>query len=325
MQSTSRQIRAVDLLYPAIAPFDAQMMDVGDGHQIYVEQSGNPNGTPVLVLHGGPGGGTSPFMRRYFDPDRFRIVMFDQRGCGKSLPHSNLEANTTWHLLRDIEQIRDALSIQRWHLFGGSWGSTLALVYAQNHRPHVGQAVLRGVFLLTRDELDWFYGGGAARFWPDLWEQFVRPIPEDERDDLIGAYHRRLFCGDYSTELRFARSWSIWENALATVDSTGITGVGTTAEMHAFARIECAYFNALGWLEPNDRILDRMDKIADMQATIVQGRMDMICPPEAAFQLANAWPAARMNVVPGSGHAMTEPRITDALLRAVHNLPDLPQ
>lgn len=322
MQSTSRQIRAVDLLYPAIAPFDTRMMDVGDGHQIYVEQSGNPNGTPVLILHGGPGGGTSPFMRRYFDPERFRVIMFDQRGCGKSVPHSSLDHNTTWHLVRDIEQIRSALDVSRWHLFGGSWGSTLALVYAQNHRVHVGSAVLRGVFLLTREELDWFYGGGAARFWPDLWEQFIRPIPEDERGDLIAAYYRRLFCGDYTTELRFARSWSAWENALATVDSTGSVGVGPAAETHAFARIECAYFHAGGWLDPGG-ILSQMAAISDVPGTIVQGRMDMICPPEAAYKLARAWPSVRLNFVPASGHAMSDLKITAALIRAVQELPDL--
>ena len=199
-------------------------MPTGDGHQIYVEECGNPEGMPVIVLHGGPGGGCSPVMRRYFDPKKYRIVLFDQRGCGRSRPLASVKNNTTWDLVADIERIRSVLSIDAWAVFGGSWGATLALLYAQSHPDHVTHIVLRGVFLMTQRELDWFYGGGAGQFWPDAWARFVEKIPQDERNDLIEAYHRRLFCGDLRTEMQFGRIWSAWENALASIYSNGNGG-----------------------------------------------------------------------------------------------------
>ncbi|MGC1488231.1 MAG: prolyl aminopeptidase, partial [Albidovulum sp.] len=221
MDRIAGQKRTGANLYSQVEPFDRQMLDVGCGHKIYVEQCGHPDGLPVVVLHGGPGGGCSPAMRRYFDPSVYRIVLFDQRGCGKSRPHASVEANTTAHLVADIEAIRLALGIDTWMVFGGSWGATLALIYAEAHPDRVTQLILRGVFLMMQRELDWFYGGGAGAFWPDLWRGFSGIIPEDERGDLIGAYHKRLFSGDNMIESRFARAWAAWENALASIEHDG--------------------------------------------------------------------------------------------------------
>lgn len=320
MDKVSGQKRTSPHLYPPVEPFDSRMLDVGDGHRVHVEQCGRPDGLPVVVLHGGPGGGCSPVMRRYFDPARYRIVLFDQRGCGRSRPHADVNANTTWHLVADIERIRQALGIDRWIVFGGSWGATLGLVYAQEHPERVRALVLRGVFLSTRAELDWFYGGGAGAFWPDLWQRFAAPIPPDERGDLIGAYNRRLFCGDLMTETRFARLWAGWENALASVDSDGLGADGPADYVRAFARLENHYFINGGFLDDDRQILRRMDRIAHLPGVIVQGRFDMICPPAAAWNLAAAWPAARLNMVPRAGHALSEPGISAALVRAMDDL-----
>ncbi len=317
MDKVSGQKRATPHLYPPVDPFDQRFLDVGDGHTVYVEQCGNPDGVAVIVLHGGPGGGCSPAMRRYFDPARFRIVLFDQRGCGRSRPHASVEANTTWHLLADIERIRHTLGIADWIVFGGSWGATLGLIYAQEYPAHVRALVLRGVFLMTQPELDWFYGGGAGAFWPDLWARFTAPIPPDERDDLIAAYHRRLFCGDHATETRFARIWAGWENALASIDSDGHGGEGPADYARAFARLENHYFTHMGFLAPGQDILARMDRIAHLPGVIVQGRYDMICPPTAAWKLAAAWPRARLQLVARAGHALSEPGISAELVRSM--------
>jgi proline iminopeptidase len=317
MDKVSGQKRASPHLYPPVEAFDQRMMDMGDGHRVHVEQCGNPAGIPVIVLHGGPGGGCSPAMRRYFDPAAYRIVLFDQRGCGKSTPHASVEANTTWHLVADIERIRMALGIEAWVAFGGSWGATLALIYAQTHPERVRALVLRGVFLATQPELDWFYGGGAGAFWPDLWKRFTDPIPESERDDLIGAYHRRLFSGDLMTEMRFARLWAGWENALASIDSDGTGGEGPSEYARAFARLENHYFINGAFLDDTTRILNRMDRIAHIPGVIVQGRYDMICPPVSAWRLARAWPAARLHLVGRAGHALSEPGITAELVRTM--------
>jgi proline iminopeptidase len=296
------------------------MLDVGDGHRVYVEQCGRPDGLPVVVLHGGPGGGCSPAMRRYFDPAVYRIVLFDQRGCGRSRPHAAVDANTTWHLVRDIELIRQTLGIDRWLVFGGSWGATLALIYAQEHPDRVMALALRGVFLATRAELNWFYGGGAGAFWPDLWARFTGPIPADERGDLIGAYHRRLFCGDLMTETRFARLWAGWENALASIDNDGASGESPADYARAFARLECHYFQHAAFLDRDDHILSRMNRIAHLPGVIVQGRYDMICPPAAAWALAAAWPRATLHLIARAGHALSEPGITAELVRAMDGL-----
>lgn len=314
MDKSAGQKTAAQHLYPPIDPFDQRMMNVGDGHSIYVEQSGRRDGIPVVVLHGGPGGGCSPAMRRYFDPNVYRVILFDQRGCGRSRPHASVENNTTWHLVRDIEQIRDALGIDSWIVFGGSWGATLSLIYAQTHPDRALGLVLRGVFLMTQRELDWFYGGGAGQFWPDLWEKFTDLIPAQEQDDLIGAYHRRLFSGDGATETKYARAWSSWENALASIDSNGYTGEPPAEYARAFARLENHYFYNAGFLDFDGQILAQLDRIAHIPAVIVQGRYDMICPPFSAYELAKAWPKARLRMVRRAGHALSEPSITAELV-----------
>ena len=315
MDRIAGQKRAAEFLYPTIDPFDQRMMDVGDGHRIYVEQCGQPKGIPVVVLHGGPGGGCSPAMRRYFDPSVYRIILFDQRGCGRSRPHASVVANTTWDLVADIERIRDALGINRWLVFGGSWGATLGLIYAQTYPDRVAHLILRGVFLMTRAELDWFYGGGAGRFWPDLWARFSEVIPEDERGDMIAAYHRRLFSGDMMLETRFARIWAGWENALASIEHEGPIGESPADYARAFARLENHYFVNDGFLEFDGQILERVGLISHIPASIVQGRYDMICPPVSAWKLAEKWARAEIKMVPVAGHALSEPGISAELVR----------
>ncbi len=321
MDKVSGQNSAGAHLYPAIDPFDQRMLEVGDGHRIYVEQCGRPDGLPVVVLHGGPGGGCSPAMRRYFDPAIYRVILFDQRGCGRSRPHASIAANTTWHLVADIELIRTTLGIDSWVIFGGSWGATLALITAQEHPDRVLALILRGVFLMTQPELDWFYGGGAGRFWPDLWAKFVAPIPENERRDLIAAYHERLFCGDAAIEAQFSRTWAAWENALASITSDGVTGDSPPDYARAFARLENHYFHNAGFLSADQQIMARIDRIAHVPGVIVQGRYDMICPPISAHQLAAAWPKAGLEMIARAGHALSEPGISAALVRTMNDLP----
>lgn len=319
MDRNSGQKSASQLLYPPVDPFDQRMLAVGEGHDIYVEQSGRPDGIPVVVLHGGPGGGCSPAMRRYFDPDRYRIILFDQRGCGRSRPFASVEHNTTWHLVRDIELIRKTLGIESWIVFGGSWGATLSLIYAETHPERVRSLVLRGVFLMTTPELDWFYGGGAGAFWPETWARFVELIPEAERGDMIAAYARRLFTGDPIEEVTHAKAWSAWENALATINSTGAGGEPPGQYARAFARLENHYFTHLGWLEEG-QILRDIGKIAHIPGEIVQGRYDMICPPHTAWELARAWPRAELHMIPNAGHALSEPGITTKLVQVMDRL-----
>ena len=320
MDKVASTRNASQFLYPALDPFDQRMLNVGDGHRIYVEQCGNPEGVPVVVLHGGPGGGCSPAMRRYFDPAHYRIVLFDQRGCGRSRPHASVEANTTWHLVRDIELIRETLGIENWVVFGGSWGATLGLIYAQSHPTRVAHLILRGVFLMTKGELDWFYGGGAGTFWPDVWARCVEMVPRDERDDLIGAYHRRLFSGDLMQETRFARAWASWENTLASISNDGPAGESPAEYARAFARLENHYFVNSGFLEEDGQIVKRADALAEVPGTIVQGRYDMICPPVSAWRLHEAWPASRFAIVPRAGHALSEPGISAQLVRTTNAL-----
>lgn len=317
MAKAASEKRATDYLYPPIDPFDQRMLEVGDGHRLYVEQCGNPNGIPVVVLHGGPGGGCSPAMRRYFDPEVYRIILFDQRGCGRSRPHASVENNTTWHLVRDIELIRTTLDIDRWVVFGGSWGATLGLVYAEAHPDCVAYLVLRGVFLMTKSELDWFYGGGAGRFWPDVWRRFTLMVPDEERDDLIKAYNKRLFSGDVIEETRFARAWAGWENALASIHSEGFVGESPAEYARAFARLENHYFTHRGFLEEDGQILRDAGKLSGVPGTIVQGRYDMICPPVSAFALSEKWARADLRMIGLSGHALSEPRISAELVRVM--------
>jgi proline iminopeptidase len=320
MDKSSDPNRIIRFLHPPIEPFDQRMIETGQGHKIYVEQCGNPKGIPVIVVHGGPGGGCSPAMRRYFDPKVYRVILFDQRGCGRSRPFASVLNNTTWHLVDDMERIRRQLSIEKWITFGGSWGATLSLVYAQAHPDRVMRMVLRGVFLATQTELDWFYGGGAARFWPDTWEKFIAPIPEDERTDLIAAYHKRLFCGDVSTEMRYARAWSAWENALASIQSSGqfVEGAGDYA--HAFSRLENHYFSHNSFLKEDGQILNDVPKIAHIPAVIVQGRFDMICPPVTAWRLAKNWSNCELRMIRQAGHALSETQISGELVRIMDQI-----
>ena len=320
MDKFAGQKRAAQYFYPPLDPYSQQIMPTGDGHQIYVEECGNPNGIPVIVLHGGPGGGCSPVMRRYFDANKYRIVLFDQRGCGRSRPLASIKNNTTADLVKDIEMIRTALSIESWVVFGGSWGATLALIYAQHHPDYVTHIVLRGVFLMTKRELNWFYGGGAGQFWPDAWGQFIEKIPEDERDDLIAAYHKRLFSGDLHVEMQYGRIWSAWENALASIYSNGNGGEPSGEYSRTFARLENHYFTNKGFLESDGQILNNMDTIADIPGFIVQGRYDMICPPKSAWDLAKAWPNADLRVIRNAGHAMSEPGISAELVKIMDQI-----
>ncbi len=320
MDKVSAPKRAAQYLYPPIDPFDQRTLDVGEGHRLYVEQCGAPDGIPVVVLHGGPGGGCSPAMRRYFDPSIYRVVLFDQRGCGRSRPHASTENNTTWHLVRDIELIRETLGIDAWIVFGGSWGATLSLIYAQTHPERAAWLVLRGVFLMTQPELKWFYGGGAAQFFPEIWARFAGLIPEDEHDDLIAAYHRRLFCGDLMIETRHARAWTAWENALASIDSAGSGGESPADYARAFARLENHYFINNGFLDATTQILNRMDRLHEIPGHIVQGRYDMICPPVSAYKLHKAWPLSDLQMVGRAGHALSETGISTELLRIMDSL-----
>jgi proline iminopeptidase len=320
MDQRSGQKSAREYLYPPIEPFDQRLIDMGDGHRIYLEQCGRPDGVPVLVLHGGPGGGCSPAMRRYFDPEVYRVILFDQRGCGRSRPHASIENNTTWHLVSDIETIRALLGIDRFICFGGSWGATLALIYALTHPARVAGMVLRGVFLSTKAELDWFYGGGAGIFFPDLWAAFVQPIPAEERGNLIAAYHRRLFSGNMAEETKFARTWANWENALASIQTEGTSGESPADYARAFSRLENHYFQNAGFLERDGWILQERARIAHIPTVIVQGRFDMICPPISAWKLAQGWPACDLRLVGMAGHALSEPAISAELVRVMDGL-----
>ncbi|MGB3146268.1 MAG: prolyl aminopeptidase [Paracoccaceae bacterium] len=320
MDRNAGQKRAAAHLYPQLEPYAQRMLEVSGGHKIYLEECGNPAGQPVVVLHGGPGGGTSPAMRRYFDPAAYRIILFDQRGCGRSRPFASVEANSTWDLVADLELIRETLGIGQWIVFGGSWGATLALIYAEAHPDRVCHLVLRGVFLMMQRELDWFYGGGAAVFWPDLWEKFCAPVPAEERHDLIAAYHRRLFSGDVVEEYRFARAWAGWENALASIENDGVVGEAPHDYARAFARLENHYFINRGFLDHDGQILTNRGRIAHIPADIVQGRFDMICPPRSAWDLAQGWDKAKLHLVALSGHALSEARISGALVGIMDEL-----
>jgi proline iminopeptidase len=305
-------------LYPELAPHRAEWLRVDDLHEIYLEISGNPEGKPVLFVHGGPGGGTEAKHRRYFDPARYRIVLFDQRGCGQSRPHACLERNTTWDLVSDMEQIREHLGIEHWMLFGGSWGSTLSLAYAVTHPQRVTELVLRGIFLLRRREIDWFYQEGASRIYPDAWEPYLAAIPEAERGDLLAAYHRRLTSEDPATRLRAARAWSVWEGSTSRLLPDPEL-IAHTADDHfaiAFARIECHYFVNRGFLETDGWLLEQAQRLRKIPGVIVHGRYDVVCPLESAWALHRAWPEAELRIVPDAGHAASEAGIVHELVTA---------
>ncbi|WP_295444068.1 prolyl aminopeptidase [uncultured Thiodictyon sp.] len=304
-------------LYPPLTPYAAHDLPVGDGHRLYVEQCGHADGIPAVFLHGGPGAGCEAAHRRFFDPDRYRIVLFDQRGCGRSTPHAALEANTTWDLVADLERIRERLGIARWLVFGGSWGSTLALAYAQTHPERVLALVLRGIFLCRPEEIQWFYQEGANWAFPDYWADFLAPIPADERHDLLSAYHQRLTGSNEVGRLAAAKAWSIWEGRTATLFANPDVRAHF-ADAHvamSLARIECHYFMHNAFLRPN-QLLEDATRLAGIPGVIVQGRYDLICPMRSAWELQRAWPAADLKVIPDAGHSAFEPGIRSALVAA---------
>ena len=307
-------------LYPPIEPFSTGSLKVSDLHQIYYEVSGNPNGVPAVVCHGGPGGGSTPSMRRYFDPTKYKIVVFDQRGCGKSTPHAELRENTTWDLVGDIEKLREHLNIDRWLVFGGSWGSTLSLAYAQAHPERVLALVLRGIFTIRRQEIDWFYQEGASWIFPDAWEDYVKPIPQAERGDLVGAYYKRLTGTDKAAQLAAAKAWSVWEGTTVSLlpSPERVESFGGDAFAIAFARIECHYFINRGFFERDDQLIANVDKIRNIPAVIVQGRYDVCTPMKTAWELHKAWPEAEFVVVQDAGHAASEPGIIHHLVEATN-------
>ena len=310
----------MNVLYPPIRPYASHSLAVGNGHVLHIEECGVADGLPVVFLHGGPGGGCEPFHRQFFDPTRYRIVLFDQRGCGRSTPHAALENNTTRDLVADIERIREYLGIQRWLVFGGSWGSTLALVYAETHPQRVTGLILRGIFLCRDTDIHWFYQEGASYLYPDYWEDFVAPIPENERGDLLHAYHRRLTGDDEVARMAAAKAWATWEGRCATLQGRADV-VEHFASPHmalSLARIEAHYFVNRCFLEPN-QILERIDAISDIPGYIVHGRYDTICPLSQAWALHRAWPGAGLRIVGSAGHAASEPGIVDALVAATRD------
>jgi proline iminopeptidase len=305
-------------LYPAIEPRVAGHLKVSGTHEIYFEECGESAGKPVLFLHGGPGGGGDVRVRRFFDPGRYRIINFDQRGCGRSRPHGCVEDNTTWDLVADIERLREHLAVPRWQVFGGSWGSTLALVYTQAYPERVTELVLRGIFLLRQSELHWFYQFGASQMFPEDYADFVAPIPERERGDLLGAYHRRLTGDDPQLRLRLAKTWARWEAATSYLAPSPrlIRSLTADAAALALARLETHYFVNRGFLQCDDQILKNIARVHEIPAAIVQGRHDVVCPPRAAWELSRAWPAAQLQIVADAGHSAFEPGNVDALVRA---------
>ncbi|MFC4004364.1 prolyl aminopeptidase [Prauserella oleivorans] len=313
----------MDELYPAITPHEHGMLDVGDGNRLYWEVSGNPDGKPAVVLHGGPGSGSAPLSRRHFDPAAYRIVMFDQRGAGRSTPHvsdpeADLATNTTWHLVADMERLREHLGIERWLVFGGSWGATLALAYAESHPARVSEIVLRGVFTARPSELTWIYNGGAAHLFPVEWADYLAPVPEDERGDLLGAYRRLLDDPDPDVRRRAAVSWSAWEGAIVSVVPQAGYRAGYSAPAFAvpFARIALHYFTHGAWLDDGQLIRDA-GKLAGIPGVLVQGRYDAVCPPVTAYELHRSWPGSRLVLLDHAGHAITDPGMLAALREAL--------
>jgi proline iminopeptidase len=305
-------------LYPALEAAQSEMLKVSDLHTLYIEQSGNPHGRPAIALHGGPGGGLSPEMRRFFDPARYRIVMMDQRGCGRSTPHGELRENSTWDLVADIERVRERCGIDKWLVFGGSWGSTLALAYAAKHPERVAGLVLRGIFLLRKSEIDWFYQQGASHIYPDAFERYVAAIPAAERGDLLQAFHKRLTSPDWDTRLKAARAWARWEGE--TISIAGPSALPSRFNedrfVEAFARIENHYFVNHGFFESDGWLLDQAERLRHIPCRIAHGRYDMCTPLTSAWELKQRWPEAELEIIHDAGHSSLEPGIVDALIRA---------
>ena len=306
------------ILYDPIEPYDSGRLKVSSVHEVYYEQCGNPNGKPAVFLHGGPGGGLVPEYRRFHDPNAYRVVLFDQRGSGQSTPHAGLEENTTWDLVSDIERLREHLGIERWQVFGGSWGSTLALAYAETHPECVTELVLRGIFLCRPKEIYWFYQEGASAIYPDTWEEFVRVIPEPERGDLLTAFHRRLTSEDEKVRLEAARAWSVWEGSTSKLfpDQQLIDEFAEPERALALARIECHYFMNNCFFPSDNYLLENVAGIRHIPGVIVQGRYDVVCPMESAWELHRAWPEAELHITPDAGHSVMEPGNISALVEA---------
>ncbi|UCH40343.1 MAG: prolyl aminopeptidase [Gammaproteobacteria bacterium] len=309
------------MLFPAIQPAQTWRLSVSDLHTLYIEESGNPKGTPVVFLHGGPGGSCEPGHRRFFNPEAYRIILFDQRGSGKSRPHASLEENTTWDLVDDLEKIREFLQIERWVVFGGSWGSTLALAYAQAHPERVLGLILRGIFLAREHDVNWFFNGHASRIFPEAWQNFIEPIPEDERDDIIGAYYQRLTSDNEIVRMGAAKHWSIWEGSSVTLlpDKNVVDHFSDPHIALSIARIECHYFINSCFLRPNQLIED-MDRISHIPGYIVHGRYDLVCPIDQAFLLQEQWENAQLKIIPDAGHAVTEHGISKALVECCNSM-----
>ena len=306
-------------LFPAIEPYDTGFLKKGK-HKIYYEQCGNPKGMPAIFLHGGPGGGCGSLSRRFFNPKKYRIILFDQRGCGRSKPHTCLEDNTTWHLIEDIESIREILDIKKWLVFGGSWGSTLALAYAQKHPKNVSQLVLRGIFMLRQKELQWFYQYGASEMYPEAWQGFLKEIPENERDNLIEAYRKIFYGDDEEKKLSAAKAWSKWEASCSFINyNPDAVKDSLNAEFAlAFALIENHYFVNKGFLDNENQLLENIDIIRNIPAVIIQGRYDVVCPPTTAYELHSKWPESELVIAPFSGHSAFEKEITHELIKATN-------
>lgn len=304
-------------LYPTIEPYETGMLDVGDGHSIYYERSGKRGGKPAVFLHGGPGSGVSSNHRRLFNPDVYDVLLFDQRGCGKSVPHADLHANTTWHLVADIERLRKLIGVDKWMVFGGSWGSSLGLAYSQKHPEHVSELILRGIYTVTKAEIDWYYQFGVSEMFPDKWELFQAPIPLEERGNMVAAYHKRLTGDDKIAQLEAAKAWTIWEGETVTLlpDPEYSARFRDGHYALAFARLENHYFINGSWLEEGQLLRDA-HKLHGIPGVIVQGRYDMPCPVKYAYALHKVWPDAEFHLIEGAGHAYTEPGILDRLIRA---------
>ena len=304
-------------LYPPIEPYNQGLLKVSQLHTIHYEESGNPQGKPVIFLHGGPGGGITPMYRQYFDPQQWRIVMFDQRGCGRSTPYAELRENTTWNLVEDIEKLRQHLKIDQWVVFGGSWGSTLALAYSQTHPDSCKGLILRGIFMLRPSEIKWFYQEGASNIYPDAWQEYIEPIPPEERGDLLCAFHKRLTSEDKQVRLQAARAWSVWEASTSKLIPSVISkqrfSMAEFAE--AFARIECHYFVNKGFFSSENQLLENIDRIRHLPGVIVQGRYDVVCPMITAWELHQAWQESELIVIADAGHSVSEPGIKDALIK----------
>jgi len=313
------------LLYPEIEPYNEFELTVSDLHTIHVEESGNPNGKPIIFLHGGPGGGIEPVYRQYFDPEKWRIIIFDQRGCGRSTPHAELRENTTWNLVADIEKIREHFGIDKWVVFGGSWGSTLSLSYAITHPERCKALVLRGIFMIRKKEIDWFYQNGASNIYPDAWVHYLKPIPKDERHDMVAAYYKRLTSDVEKVRIEAAKAWSIWEASTSKLfqSDESLHTFEDAKIAEAFARIECHYFTNGGFFDTDEWILENVDKIRHIPAVIVQGRYDVVCPMVSAWELHRAFPEADFEIVQDAGHSMTEKGIAAKLVEYTDKFVDL--